>query len=264
MRSLCLQVVFTTLFGLSLSSVSEALTITVTGGLGSTEAGTASGLTDEVLTPLASPPFSSGPVTATLSGATATTTYTLTNSFVLLEFDHARAGGDGAASRSFAKSEDTGVPGTLDFITDVDVMATISGIYTVTDTGAGDAVNFQASVTNANFGTTLHNTFLCSRVTPNESFTIGVAGGDTCNTISGNTTFLLEAGVLYRVNWQAFVEDFRADAGDTGATATGFVRLDFVPEPSTGLMLGLGLLGLGFARRRRLQRAASRLEQSLR
>jgi hypothetical protein len=146
----------TALFSVSVGSSAAALTITVTDGENRTTAGITGGNFDSVLTPLSSPPFSSGEVTATFAGATATTDITLTDSFLLWEFDLSRVLGTQTIV------DDTQP---LDFFTDEDVIVTLSGELNVTDTGQGDFVRFQFSLDDvANFPGPMHSTFVERRV----------------------------------------------------------------------------------------------------
>jgi hypothetical protein len=90
-----------------------------------------------------------------------------------------------------------------------------------------------------------------STSTPNENFTLGLAGGDFQNTVSGPLTGTLTAGNDYRLHYNASI----AATASIGATATGFVSIAFtaVPEPSTTLCLIIGsfsLAGLKAKRRR--------------
>ncbi len=229
------------------SGSAGALTITVQGGTGMNDAG------DDLVFPyaattfqaLSSPPFSSGPVVAAIGSSSATTTYTFTHSDFLMEFSFARGGN---ANDGFARSQDFGA---LDFVLDAPAYATVSGAFDVTDTGAGDYVSFQALLQLQL--TPLHHTLVTSRTTPNESFVVGQPGGDDFNQIEGPTTnLLLAADTEYSVQWLAWLLDDREDPGDTGATATGYLRIDFVelPEPSSGFLLAAALAALGMSRRR--------------
>jgi hypothetical protein len=223
----------------------DALTIAVPGGTGRSHARDGSVPAEQtVLQPFASPPFSSGPVSAVAGASFATTTYTFTNSALSIEFSLARTGG---APVGIALSDDFG---TFNFVLDQPAYATVSGGMDVTDTGLGDFVWFQALL---ELGIApLHFTSVRSRTTPNESFVVGQGGGDDLNEIVGPTTVLLAPNVAYEIEWLAWMVNDRVDAGDTGATATGYVRIDFVeiPEPSTFFMLGAGLAALGIARGR--------------
>jgi hypothetical protein len=84
-----------------------------------------------------------------------------------------------------------------------------------------------------------------SHATPNESFTFGFF----INVDIGSLTGTLIAGHDYR-----FFHDFGIVSSPTapvsGATASGFtsLHLSVIPEPSTALLLGLGLFGLGARR----------------
>jgi hypothetical protein len=230
------------------SGAASALTVSILGGSGRNDARDLSAPVppfDAVtLQAFASPPFASGPVVAAVGASHATTAYTFTNEYFLLEFSLARSGN---GTGGYARSQDFD---TFAFMLDEPVYATVSGMFDVSDTGAGDLVWFQALLQHQL--TSLHHTSVQSRTTPNESFVVGQAGGDFLNQIEGPTTNLLSAGVAYQVQWLAWLLDDRTDPGDTGATASGHIRIDFtpIPEPTTAALLAAGLAALGWSRRR--------------
>jgi hypothetical protein len=223
----------------------SAVTISVIQGRARSTAWDGVGNSAETSVVVGSPPFASGPVTAADGATVATTSVTVTNSYLQLDFTHSRTAAGGSAI-----SDDDAFPSFL-FSVSAPIYVTVSGFYTVTDTGAGDSVTFVAHIENNFTHEVLHQTNLWSRFTPNESFVVGQLGGDTNNSVTGATTHLLSPGVPYYLNWYAGIQDLRADAGDTGATAVGQIRFDFVPEPSSALLLGGGLAWLGAARGRR-------------
>jgi hypothetical protein len=237
------------------SAPALAVTITVTsGGVRSYASDGPDGAPDQQTTiPLASPPASGGPAVATSGGSSATSSFTFTGSYLQIDFTHVRT-----ASGGYAYSDDVAFGDTY-FGVSAPILATISGAYTVADTGGGDRVIFVANLFDDLNNVTLHATSLESRVTPNESFVVGQSGGDFNDGVLGATTHLLQPGIAYNLNWIALVQDLRADAGDTGATASGYIRIDFVPEPSTALLFAAGLAGLAQARaaRRRWSCAAA-------
>lgn len=230
----------------AVSPAANALTINVLAGNGrSTVYQDYHPVVNQVVA-FASPPFSSGPVTASDAGNVATTTFTFTNSLLLFEFDHERIGAD-IRTNSTAASDEVNH---LVFQVSEAVTVVLSGSYSVLDTGSGDAVNYTVSLKGPG-DVNLHTTDLQSQFTLDESFTLGVNGGDTTDSVSGATTQLLMPGQNYTLDWVVYVQDRRSDIGDLGATGSGYFQLAFIPEPSTGLLLAYGLAMLSMRRRRR-------------
>lgn len=97
-----------------------------------------------------------------------------------------------------------------------------------------------------------------SDATPNESFTLGQAGGDYRNTNEGSLTGTLLAGVEYGliIEFEAFYDHqypLPEPPEYSDATFSGNVSLSFsaIPEPTTASLLALGLVGIAAVRRRR-------------
>ena len=67
---------------------------------------------------------------------------------------------------------------------------------------------------------------------------------------TGSLTGTLLAGHYYVFSYRSDVSMLYEASPIPSATAAGFVALSFIPEPSTALLVTLGLVGLAVKRRR--------------
>jgi hypothetical protein len=120
-------------------------------------------------------------------------------------------------------------------------------------------VDFRNTLYDVTAGAWLAHDWHQSGSTRDESFTLGVMGGDTTNDIVGSLTGSLTAGHTYQWIWHDQMDAY--PVSDEGAFATGDLSLTIersvVPEPTTLTLLGLGLTTL-LIRRRMVGRCAQR------
>jgi hypothetical protein len=193
-------------------------------------------------------PYASGPMTATDGGGSSTTDYTFTNAALFIAFTHSRPGN---MSGVYAWSDDYFPGPGVTFQVSEPVVVLLSGTYEVDDTGAGDNIWYDVKLWGNGYTTLLHHTYNLSVMTPNESFAVGLPGGDSANSVTGGVVHVLVPGVTYAVEWYAGIQDGHLDLGDIGAVASGYYQVDFLPEPSSELMLAGGVAMLGALSRRR-------------
>lgn len=99
----------------------------------------------------------------------------------------------------------------------------------------------------------LFSTNQFSTSTMNESFVLGAHGGDTTDELDGSLTGSLLAFHTYSIHlYAAFGSEWGVNSYDY-PSATGEVKLAFVPEPGTCGLVLTGIAGLA-ARRSRLKR----------
>lgn len=188
----------------------------------------------------------SGSVSVAQSRISATTTYSLSEAAFAFGFDHVR--------RNAAPFTESDVE--IFFRPDADVDFVFSGIYSALD-GTGHPITFSVLLNDLTTSSSVFASYDFSRDTPNEVFALGQSGGEF-SFVFGLPTGRLLSGHDYALSVLARIEgDPLSDDGIF--RATGSVRLEFVPEPSTALLLGLGLGGLSRGRRREARRRTLRL-----
>jgi hypothetical protein len=230
---------------LLLAQAADALTVTLDPG------GWSTNLTDRALVGLSSPTEStifpaSFPESATTPGATQG------DSSAVIDYSLSNAGFDIIFDQTVAQPVGSGSQGTayIYFSVDQDTAYEIVGSYNVSDT-EGRGVYFRTylqDITGA--PTMLFESSQYSNHTPDESFTAGLLEGDTSNLLSGAPTGTLIAGRTYRFYADAALESYPDVLRTTTASGTGNLALIFVPEPSSALLVGLGLAVMGALRRR--------------
>jgi hypothetical protein len=114
--------------------------------------------------------------------------------------------------------------------------------------GEGRAIFLAASLYDHTLGAFLFDSYQESTATPYETFVPGQNGGDNENTSSGSLAGMLIAGHDYEFYYNATVSA-APYVSPNEVAAFGNISLSFIPEPSTALLLGLGLVGLGVRRR---------------
>lgn len=149
-------------------------------------------------------------------------------------------------------SEDGTSSGTLfvEFILDTPVDYQLSG-YLQATTPDGDQVSWQVGLHDATNNQTLFSQLYSSGSSTGSNGSLGfpLAFPGSTNILEGSTSGTLQAGVTYQFSTSLTLIDV---GGSTGANlGSNSISLQFVPEPSTALLLALGLVGIGVARAKR-------------
>lgn len=164
------------------------------------------------------------------------------------KFDQSRAG----AYQSYAKSRES----VMKFTADVDSTYTLSGEYNM----LGDRqILFEVWLSHIVTENTKNYVFRSGQQsfdTNNENFILGGMGGDHTSILTGGLMGELVAGCIYELGIQAFIRSSHP-SGDNAASASGYVNMTVtenpVPEPTTMLIIGTGLVTLIGIRRRQVR-----------
>lgn len=233
----------------SAASMLSAFTITTSQVVASTYEGIGTGNVVSVVG------ISPGVKTVTASGGNNSATASAElqgsgdNVTLSLLFDQNRVG----AMHSYAN-----LNGFIQFSVSASTTYEVSGNYAVTDASGAGTVYLASYMTDVSLGGAyLYNSAQQSNFIENESFTLGGAGGDTQNQMTGFLTGSLVAGHTYRMEFflisQAIPD---ADGGTVGSGALTFkigngAPAASVPDAGSSLgLLGLALAAVAAARRR--------------
>ncbi len=177
-------------------------------------------------------------------GASADSAYSLSKFGFEITLDQTRV----SAFGGYAQSN-----GGIFFSSDTNLDFVASGSYAATDS-EGRRTWFDADLYDVTDSVYLFRSQQHSDQTVNESFTLGGAGGDLLNLVEGVLAGTIIAGHDYRLTY--FTQIMAFPSTTTGASAVGFLSINFVPEPGTAVLLSLGLVGLAVSKRRERNSAA--------
>jgi hypothetical protein len=173
-------------------------------------------------------------------GSNNVSTYDLSDSGFEITFDHARARND--TRSSFVTRAQSA--GRIHFSLDQDAAYQATGAYAAID-AEGHRMFLDVELFDITSGVEVFRSFQESRATPNEAFVLGGNGGDFDNILSGALSGALMAGHEYRYRYNAIiVAGPEPPPATQSAEAAGFATFALVPEPSTVVLLALGLFGL--------------------
>jgi hypothetical protein len=180
--------------------------------------------------------------TSTDGGSLTESAYDLSDSGFEVTVDQTRVSALNGRAQAF---------GTVYFSVDEDVSYTASGSYAAVDADGRRLLYLSFLEDHTVAGTSLYRSLQESRATPNESFTLGFTEGDFENENTGSLTGTLLAGHQYAWFHAAYLVA-SPTASTSSASGSGNFALTFaaIPEPNTGLLVGLGLVALTASRRR--------------
>jgi hypothetical protein len=112
----------------------------------------------------------------------------------------------------------------------------LAGAYTATDYD-GRTITLDVSLKDLTADTVLFENQQISRVTPHESFTLGMEGGDSGDSLEGSLTGTLLPGEDYILTYEYRI-DTRIDPTALAATASGFLSLTFITSVAVDIKPG--------------------------
>jgi hypothetical protein len=169
------------------------------------------------------------------NGSHAQATYSVTPNSIDITYSLSRP-----PHNNDAQSETAQADGYVDFRVDQTLSYVLSGNMNAVDPEGRNTTQWLRLLDGAS---TVFESYQASHSTPNSTFTLGRQDGDLGNVLSGAISGTLLPGHLYRFVYFSRILDEPATSLQS-ASATGFYSLLIVPEPSTAMLVYLGLIGM--------------------
>lgn len=176
-----------------------------------------------------------------ITGAYAESTYDITSAGIDITYYLSRPPTYPDVANEMALTE-----GYVDFMVDEPTPYVLSGEMATIDP---EGRNTTQRLRLYSGGTLIFENSQFSNATPNEQFVLGRQEGDANNTLLGSLTGTLLPNRTYRFEYFSRLFDEPRPSYQT-ATATGFYSLVIIPEPTTGVLMMLGVAGLSPTRSR--------------